>query len=61
MAAKRFAMPAADGVRLAGAFRAARKACPGPRRDEYLHETRKAAKRALHAAEAVSPALGRPA
>ncbi|RYV52542.1 CYTH and CHAD domain-containing protein [Pengzhenrongella frigida] len=47
--------------RLERAFRAATKAPPGPRRDEHLHETRKAAKRARYAAEAVSPVLGRPA
>lgn len=45
--------------RLARAARAARAAPPGPRRDEHLHETRKAAKRARYAAEAVSPVLGR--
>ncbi|MBM9621606.1 CYTH and CHAD domain-containing protein [Streptomyces zhihengii] len=34
---------------------------PGPERDVALHESRKAAKRARYAAEAATPALGRPA
>jgi CHAD domain-containing protein len=38
---------------------AAEHALPGPRRDLFLHETRKAAKRARHSAEAVIPVVGR--
>jgi len=50
-----------DGRRLARAFRIARDAPPGPRRDELLHEARKTAKRAGYAAEAAVPVIGRPA
>ena len=50
-----------DWVRLRRAYRAARSTPPGSRRDEHLHEARKAAKRLRYAAEAASPAVGRPA
>ncbi|WP_407344068.1 CHAD domain-containing protein [Pengzhenrongella phosphoraccumulans] len=50
-----------DWRRLERAYRSARKAPPGAHRDEHLHETRKAAKRVRYAAEASTPALGRPA
>jgi CHAD domain-containing protein len=40
-------------------MRRARHAPPGRSRDEALHETRKAAKRARYAAEAAGPALGK--
>lgn len=50
-----------EWVRLRRAHRAARSAPDGPRRDEHLHETRKAAKRARYAAEAVAPTVGRAA
>jgi CHAD domain-containing protein len=42
-------------------MRRARRAAPGPARDVALHETRKAAKRARYAAEAVAPVLGKKA
>jgi CHAD domain-containing protein len=48
-----------DWKRLSRAFAAARKAPPGQRRDMFLHETRKAAKRARYSAEAVIPVAGR--
>jgi CHAD domain-containing protein len=50
-----------ESRRLARAYEAARTAPAGPQRDEHLHEARKAAKRARYAAEAVVPAVGRPA
>jgi CHAD domain-containing protein len=50
-----------DSRRLARAYEAARTAPAGPQHDEHLHEARKAAKRARYAAEAVVPAVGRPA
>ena len=50
-----------DSRRLARAYQAARTAPAGPQHDEHLHEARKAAKRARYAAEAVVPAVGRPA
>jgi CHAD domain-containing protein len=50
-----------DARRLARAVKAARTAPAGQGRDEHLHEARKAAKRARYAAEAVIPAIGRPA
>jgi len=40
-------------------MRLARRAPAGPRRDAAFHETRKAAKRARYAAEAVTPAFGK--
>jgi CHAD domain-containing protein len=42
-------------------MRRARHAPPGERQDVALHEARKSARRARYAAEAASPALGRPA
>jgi CHAD domain-containing protein len=48
-----------DWKRLSRAFAAAEHALPGPRRDLFLHETRKAAKRARYSAEAVIPVVGR--
>jgi CHAD domain-containing protein len=50
-----------DWKRLSRALAAAEHASPGPRRDLFLHETRKAAKRARCSAEAVIPVAGRPA
>lgn len=50
-----------DWRRLRRAYREARSTPPGPRRDEHLHEVRKAAKRLRYAAEASSRAVGRPA
>jgi CHAD domain-containing protein len=47
--------------RLRRRMRRARHAAPGPGRDTALHEARKAAKRSRYAAEAVSPAFGKPA
>jgi CHAD domain-containing protein len=48
-----------DWKRLSRAFAAAERASPGPRRDLFLHETRKAAKRVRYSAEAVIPVVGR--
>jgi CHAD domain-containing protein len=50
-----------DWRRLRRAYRTASKVPPGAHRDEHLHEARKAAKRVRYAAEASTPALGRPA
>ena len=47
--------------RLRKRMRRARHTPPGPGRDTALHEARKAAKRSRYAAEAVSPAFGKPA
>ena len=48
-----------DWERLSRAFAAAEHAPPGPLRDLFLHETRKAAKRTRYSAEAVIPIVGR--
>ncbi|UJB42003.1 CYTH and CHAD domain-containing protein [Streptomyces sp. A1-5] len=50
-----------DYRRLAHRIEAALDTPAGPARDEALHSARKAAKRTRYAAEAASPALGRPA
>ncbi|OKI04681.1 metal-binding protein [Streptomyces sp. CB02923] len=50
-----------DYRRLDGRMAAALGASPGADRDEALHAARKAAKRVRYAAEAATPALGRPA
>ncbi|MEV4923975.1 CYTH and CHAD domain-containing protein [Streptomyces roseoverticillatus] len=50
-----------DYERLAGRVEKALGTGPGPVRDTALHEARKAAKRARYAAEAATPALGKPA
>ncbi|PNE42310.1 MULTISPECIES: CYTH and CHAD domain-containing protein [Streptomyces] len=50
-----------DYERLAHRIEAALDTPAGPARDEALHSARKAAKRIRYAAEAASPALGRPA
>ncbi|AJC58382.1 CYTH and CHAD domain-containing protein [Streptomyces sp. 769] len=50
-----------DYRRLAHRIEAALDTPAGPARDEALHSARKAAKRIRYAAEAASPALGRPA
>ncbi|MFJ2403132.1 CHAD domain-containing protein [Streptomyces xanthochromogenes] len=50
-----------DHRRLAGRIRTALDLAPGHERDLALHEARKAAKRTRYAAEAATPALGRPA
>ncbi|MEU9251201.1 CYTH and CHAD domain-containing protein [Streptomyces sp. NPDC048270] len=50
-----------DYERLAGRVEAALAMEPGGERDVALHEARKAAKRARYAAEAATPALGKPA
>ncbi|MFE4259617.1 CHAD domain-containing protein [Streptomyces sp. NPDC056883] len=58
------ALPAAvlaDYERLSGRIEAALSLDPGEGRDLALHEARKAAKRARYAAEAATPALGKPA
>lgn len=47
--------------RVSGRVEHALALAPGPERDTALHEARKAAKRARYAAEAATPALGRPA
>ncbi|MFJ8308199.1 MULTISPECIES: CHAD domain-containing protein [unclassified Streptomyces] len=49
-----------DYDRLAGRVHTALGLAPGHERDLALHEARKAAKRARYAAEAATPALGRP-
>ncbi|NEC95354.1 CHAD domain-containing protein, partial [Streptomyces albidoflavus] len=57
-------LPAAlarDHRRLAARLDHALALPPGPGRDHALHQARKAAKRARYAAEAASPALGKPA
>ncbi|MEV4949333.1 CYTH and CHAD domain-containing protein [Streptomyces sp. NPDC053755] len=50
-----------DYDRLAGRVGRALPLEPGPERDLAMHEARKAAKRARYAAEAATPALGKPA
>ncbi|MEU9231577.1 CYTH and CHAD domain-containing protein [Streptomyces subrutilus] len=50
-----------DYERLAGRVEAALAMEPGGERDVALHEARKAAKRARYAAEAATPAVGKPA
>ncbi|MCX4693373.1 CYTH and CHAD domain-containing protein [Streptomyces sp. NBC_01408] len=50
-----------DYERLAGRVEGALALTPGEERDLALHEARKAAKRARYAAEAATPALGKPA
>ncbi|OEJ31983.1 CYTH and CHAD domain-containing protein [Streptomyces subrutilus] len=50
-----------DYERLAGRVEAALAMEPGGKRDLALHEARKAAKRARYAAEAATPAVGKPA
>ncbi|MFE7712839.1 CHAD domain-containing protein [Streptomyces sp. NPDC057486] len=50
-----------DWQRLANRIQPTRTTPPGPERDLQLHNARKAAKRTRYAAEAVQPALGKPA
>ncbi|TDC80059.1 CYTH and CHAD domain-containing protein [Streptomyces hainanensis] len=50
-----------DRDRLADRLRTAFDSPPGPERDAALHSARKAAKRARYAAEAATPAVGKPA